>query len=144
MKETIKIKNKETNIKLELSAGIIALIVSWIFVFSNRIGNFYQISYVFMVFGIHQIIQAIIYNKWNFDFEFNFKKIALRCLIAFFILIIAFMDLGSINKDYSYYFGFTNDKPRNTFLSIVLYCGVYLVIYFLRLKMINKKVDKSL
>lgn len=71
MNKLKKIENKERNIKLELSSGIVALIVSLIFVFSNRIGNFYQIYYVIVLFAVHQINQVIIFNKWNFSAEYN-------------------------------------------------------------------------
>ena len=138
MNKLQKIENREKNIKLELSSGIVALIVSLIFVFSNHVGNFYQIYYVIVVFTFHQINQAIIFNKWNFSTEYNSKKIWLRVLIITLVLIVAFIDLGKTGSHYSYYLGFTNDKPRNTFSSIVIYCGIYFMIYFLRLKKINK------
>ena len=139
MDKLLRIENRERNIKLEISSGIVALIASLIFVFSNRVGNFYQIYYVVIVFTTHQICQAIIFNRWDFNAEFNSKKIWLRILIGILVLIVAFMDLGKIDSNYSYYLGFTNDKPRNTFLSIALYCVIYLCIYSLRLKRINKK-----
>ena len=144
MNKLVRIENRERNIKLELSSGIVALIASLIFVFSNRIGNFYQIYYVIIVFATHQICQAIIFNRWDFSTEFNSKKIWLRILISIFVLIVTFIDLGKIDSNYSYYLGFTNDKPRNTFLSIVQYCVIYLSIYSLRLKRINKKSTNSI
>ena len=134
-----KYKNRENNVKLELISGVFALMVSLIFVFSNHIGNFYQIFYVIYIFIIHQIIQMIFFNRWNFNSEFNSKKLWLRIIIIIFLLIIVFIDLGKIDSHYSYYLGFTNDKRSNTFLSIGIYCAVYFICYLLGLKRINKR-----
>lgn len=132
-----KIESKETNIKLEVSAGFIALLFSLIFIFSNHIGDLYQIYFVLVVFVVHQITQAIIFNNWSLNTKYKSKKIGLRILIIIVVIFIAFSMLGKINSHYSYYLGFTNDKPRNTFLSIVIYCLVYLTIYSFGLKRIS-------
>lgn len=132
-----KINNRERNMKLELGSSVIALIASLIFVFSNHIGNLYQIFYVIIVFTIHLITAVLIFNKWNFNTDYSGKKVYIRILIVCLVLIVAFIDLGKISSHYSFYLGFTTDKPRNTFLSVAMYCGIYLFIYVIGLKKIN-------
>ncbi len=139
MSKLKEIENREKNTRLELSIGFVALVVSLVFVFSNHIGYFYQIYYVIVVFATHQIIQSIIFNRWDFGTNYNSRKIWLRIFIIFLVLTVAFLDLGKIDLNYSNYFGFKNDKPRNTFLSVAIYSGIYLIIYIISLKRFNKK-----
>ncbi len=133
------IENREKNIRLEISSGIVALIISLGFVFSNHIANSYQIYYVILLFFIHQISQSIIFNKWNFSPEFRKNKIWLRIIIIALILILALFDLASINSDFSYYFKLARGKKANTFISIAIYCGIYFTTYLIGLKRIKKK-----
>ncbi len=132
------IKNKEKNTRLEFKAGIIALITSLIFVFSNHLAQSYQIYYVIILFLIHQINQSIIFNKWNINASYTSRKVWLRIIIISFILIFVFFNFASIHSDYSYNFKLPRGKKANTFYSIAIYCGIYFIIYIIGLKQINK------
>lgn len=131
------IENRESNIKLEFKSGVIALIVSLIFVFSNHISQFYQIYYVLCLFLIHQINQAIIFNRWNFSIEYKSSKIWLRIILIMLVLVVVFLNFTSINSDFSYYFNLASGKKANTFFSVAIYCGVYFIMYLVGLKKMN-------
>lgn len=132
------IENKEKNIKLEFNSGIIALIISLIFVFSNHIAQSYQIYYVIYLFFIHQINQAIIFNKWNFNTEYSNRKIWLRIIIITLVLILVFVNFATIHSDFSYYVNLARGKKANTFFSVAIYCFIYFIAYLVGLKRINK------
>ena len=114
-----KIENREKNIKLELSSGIVALIVSLIFVFSNHLANFYQIYYVVIIFGTHQVVQFAIFGKFDIRPELNSKKLWLRILISIFTLLLTFWDMGQVVYEVNY-IGFRSEYGRFTFLSVAV------------------------
>lgn len=128
------LENKEKNTKLEFVAGLIALVISLIFVFSNHIAQSYQIYYVIFIFAIHQIIQVIIFNRWNINAEYSSRKILIRIVIIIFILTVVFFDFATINSEFSYNFNLPRGKKANTFYSVAIYGGMYFLVYFARLK----------
>ncbi|HMR88161.1 MAG TPA: hypothetical protein PKD51_08410 [Saprospiraceae bacterium] len=132
-----KIENREKNIKLELSSGIVALIVSLFFVFSNHLANFYQIYYVVIIFGIHQVVQLAIFNKFDISPELNSKKIWLRIILSIFFILLTFWDLGQVVYEVNY-IGFRSESGRFTFLSVAIYSVIYFSLYFIQIKIINK------
>jgi len=132
------IENKDRNTRLEFTSGILALIISLIFVFSNHIAQPYQIYYVIVLFFVHQIIQSIIFNRWNFNADYKLNKIWLRIAIIIFILILTFFNFATIHSDFSYNFNLPNGKKANTFYSVAIYCGVYFIAYSIGLKRIKK------
>lgn len=131
------IENKDKNIRLEFISGIIALVVSLVFVFSNHIAQLYQIYYVIVLFFIHQVVQTIIFNRWNISTEYKSSKLWLRMIIIAVVLIVAFVDFASIHSDFSYYFKLARGKKANTFYSVMLYCGIYLISYLAGLRKKN-------
>ncbi|MFK8009909.1 MAG: hypothetical protein AB8H03_26375 [Saprospiraceae bacterium] len=128
------IENKEKNIKLEFRAGIIALMISLVFVFSNHLAQSYQIYSVILLFFVHQINQSIIFNRWNFNAEFKLSKIWLRIIVIALVLIFTLWNFATIHSDYSFYFNLPRGKKANTFYSIAIYCGIYFIVYLFGLR----------
>ncbi len=133
------IENREKNIKQEIISGLIALTISLVFVFSNHISQSYQIYCVIVLFLIHQLNQAIIFNRWNINAEYQKSKIRLRIIIIILVLLLTFLNFATINDDFTYYVHLARGKKANTFYSVAIYCGVYLVAYWLGLRRLIKK-----
>jgi hypothetical protein len=141
------LENRIQNINTEFYCATIAVIISFIYrAINDNVLDLERIFYVVVWYFIHMILQAFIFNKWDFNHLYVLSRHWFRIISILLVLTFSYFDLNHINFYFKPFFVvFSNERDNyHTFIAMVMYCSIYYLLILLKYKYVltSKKKGK--
>lgn len=141
------LENRIQNINTEFYCATIAVIISFIYrSINDNVLDLERIFYVVVWYFIHMILQAFIFNKWDFNHLYVLSRHWFRIISILLVLTFSYFDLNHINFYFKPFFiVFSNGRDNyHTFIAMVMYCSIYYLLILLKYKYVltSKKKGK--